>query len=89
MFLSVYPVRPICIRDYVCKTVNPSPCYYVSAVDLQVLKKRLVGKREIVGDEQFLLFPVFSTRLENFLPYSSNLKLSSANLKFVVWESVK
>ena len=41
-------------------------------------------------------FPiVFSTRLENFLPFSSNLKLSSANsfswksVKFVVWERVK
>ena len=30
-------------------------------------------------NEQFLLFPpVFSTHLENFLPSSSNLKLSSA-----------
>ena len=37
---------------------------------------------------------MFSTLLENFLPFSSNLKLSSANspvwksLKFVVWERV-
>ena len=34
---------------------------------------------------------VFSTRLDNFLPFSSNLELSSANsyslegLKFVIW----
>ena len=39
-----------------------------------------VGKGEIARDEQFLLFPtVFSTLLENFLPFSSNSKLSSAN----------
>ena len=36
-------------------------------------------KEEIARDEQFLLFPVFSTHLENFLPFSSSLKLSSAN----------
>ena len=38
-----------------------------------------VGKGEIARNEQFLLFPVFSTSLNNFLPFSSNLKLSSAN----------
>ena len=39
-----------------------------------------VGKGEIAHNEQFLLFPqCFSTRLDNFLPFSSNLKLSSAN----------
>ena len=38
-----------------------------------------VGKGEIARKEQFLLFPVFSTRFDNFLPFSSNLKLSSAN----------
>ena len=44
------------------------------------LLKTLWGKGEIARNEQFLLFPtVFSTLLENFLPFSSNLKLSSAN----------
>ena len=38
-----------------------------------------VGKGEIAHNEQFLLFPVFSTHLNNFLPFSSNLKFSSAN----------
>ena len=39
-----------------------------------------VGKGEIAQNEQFLPFPtVFSTFLENFLVFSSNLKLSSAN----------
>ena len=37
-----------------------------------------VGKGEIAPNEQFLLFPVFSTLLENLLPFSSKLKLSSA-----------
>ena len=38
-----------------------------------------VGKGEIACYEQFLLFPVFSTHLNTFLPFLSNLKLSSAN----------
>ena len=38
-----------------------------------------VGKGEIAHYEQFLLFPVFSTHLDSFLLFSSNLKLSSAN----------
>ena len=39
-----------------------------------------VGKGEIARNEQFLFFPtVFSTLLEDFLPFSSNLKLLSAN----------
>ena len=39
-----------------------------------------MGKGEIARNEQFLLFPtVFSTHIENFLSFSSNLKLSSEN----------
>ena len=38
-----------------------------------------VGKGKIARNEQFLLIPVFSTHLKNFIPFSSNLKLSSAN----------
>ena len=38
-----------------------------------------VGNGEIAHNEQFLLYPVFSTHLETFLPFSSNSKLSSAN----------
>ena len=45
----------------------------------QVFFENTVGKGEIARNEQFLLFPVFSTRLVNFLPFLSNLKLSSAN----------
>ena len=38
-----------------------------------------VGKAEIARHKQFLLFPLFSTHLENVLPFLSNLKVSSAN----------
>ena len=38
-----------------------------------------VGKEEIARNKEFLLFLVFSTRLDTFLPFSSNLKLLSAN----------
>ena len=39
-----------------------------------------MGKGEIAFNEQFFPFPtMFSTVLENFLSFSSNLKLSSAN----------
>ena len=55
-----------------------------------------VGKGEIACNEQFLLFPtVFSTLSENFPPFSTNLKLLSANpfsfaeCKVVVWDRVK
>ena len=40
--------------------------------------ENLIVKGEIARNKQFLLFPVFSTSLKNFLPFSSNLKLSSA-----------
>ena len=44
----------------------------------------IAAKGEIAHIEQFLLFPqrfptAFSTCLENFLPFSTNFKLSSAN----------
>ena len=39
----------------------------------------VLGKGEIVRNKQFLLFPVFSTCLDKFLSFSSNLKLLSAN----------
>ena len=32
--------------------------------------EKIVGKGEIACNEQFLLFPVFSTHLENFLSFS-------------------
>ena len=42
--------------------------------------KNTVGKGEIAHNEQFLLFPqCFSNHWENFLLFSSNMKLSSAD----------
>ena len=38
-----------------------------------------MGKGKIAHNEQFLLFHSVSTRLENCLPFSSNLKLLFAN----------
>ena len=38
-----------------------------------------VGKGETARNEQFLLFSQVSIHLDNFLQFSSNLKLSSAN----------
>ena len=38
-----------------------------------------MGKEEIALNEQFLHFPVLSTLLENFLLFSLNSKLLSAN----------
>ena len=44
------------------------------------LLKTLRKKREIARNEQFLFFSkVFSFRFESFLPFSLNIKLSSAN----------
>ena len=53
-----------------------------------------MAKGEIARKKQFLVFPtVFSTHLENFLSFSSGLKLQTLsvwkNLKFDVLERVK
>ena len=59
--------------------------------------ENIVGKGEVVLHKQFLLFPqCFATLLENYLPFSSNFKLSSANsfrleeskIWYIVWERV-
>ena len=69
-----------------------SPGFYVAAV--QVFRKH-GGKRRNCLTEQSLLFPqCFLFIWMDLLPFSSNLKLSSAtlsvwkSLKFVVWERV-
>ena len=43
------------------------------------LLKTLWEKEKLLVTSNFFFFPVFSTHLDNFLPFSSNLKLSSAN----------
>ena len=50
-----------------------TPGFYMSAVE------NTVGKGEIARHEQFLRFPVFSTSMENFLPFQLNLKLMSTS----------
>ena len=61
-------------------TLNPFPNKpWFSRVSSTSLFENTVGKGEIARNEQFLLFPVFSIYLENSLPFSSNLKYSSAN----------
>ena len=62
-----------------------SPGFYLPAV--QVSWKHC-GKRRNCSQRAISPFPtVFSTRLESFLPFSSNLKLSSANS--FIWEESK
>ena len=52
-------------------TINhTSPVFWVSA---------LWEKGIVACNEKFLLFPVFSNLLQNFPPFSSNVKLLSAN----------
>ena len=57
----------------------PNKLWFLLVCSITLLKT-LWGKEEIARQEQFLLFPQrFVIVLENFLPFSSNLKLSSAN----------
>ena len=63
-----------------CSLVLLKPMTYVNMVLLgNKPLENMVGKGEIAHNKQFLLFSVFSNRLDNFLPFSSNLKLSSTN----------
>ena len=56
----------------------PNKPYFTGLSAGQVFEN-IAGKGEIARNEQFLLFPtVFSSLLENFLPFSSKLKMSSA-----------
>ena len=51
--------------------------WFLRVCDTSLFKKK---KKNTVGKgEKILLFPVFYTILENFLPFSSNLKVPSAN----------
>ena len=64
----------MCGKGLTFSQTSPGLC--VSAVKSF---ENTVGKGEIAFNEQFLLFPVFSTVLENFQSFSSNLKLMSPN----------
>ena len=64
---------------YFQKVSQPFP---IQALVFTCLQYKCFGNtvgNEQFHNEQFLLFPVFSTLLENFLSCSSNSKLSSAN----------
>ena len=71
-----------------------NPGFYVSAV--QAFGKHC-GKGEIARKEQYLLFPVFSTRLEIFLSFFIKFEIVVCKLfqvgtscvKFVDWERVE
>ena len=72
--------------------VNPFPNkpLFLCVCSTNLLKTLKKGK--IAFNKQFFHFPLFSTLLENFLPFSSNSKLfllfHFESLKFVIWERV-
>ena len=67
-----------CVTGYHSLTLSQTiPGFYMSAV--HVFRKHC-GKRRNCSLRAIFRFPaVFSTHLESFLPFLSNLKLSSAN----------
>ena len=76
--------------------INPFPnkLWFLRVCSSSLLKT--LWEKEKLQVTSTAPFPtVFSTHLENFLPFSLNLKLLSANLlvwrslKFFVWERVK
>ena len=81
---QVFSPLPIMFSKSFLTLSQTSPGFYVSAVQFKSFENT-VGKGEIARNEQFLLFSfspfptAFSTCLKNFLPFSSNFELSSAN----------
>ena len=64
------------VQDTILTISQTSPGFYMSAV--QDFRKHC-GKRRNCSQLAISLFPrVFSTILENLLPFSSNLRMSSA-----------
>ena len=83
--VSLFVRFSLCVRFilYFCMYVRlillPNKPWFLRVCSTRLFENTL-GKGEIARNEQFLLFPtVFSTRLENLPPYSSNLKLSPVN----------
>ena len=66
---------------YVTLKPFPNKPWFLCVYSTSLLENTM-GKGEIVRNEQFLLFQQFSTHLESFLPFSSNLKLSANSLSF-------
>ena len=84
------------IKKKKLKIINPFPnkAWFLPVYSTSPLKST-EGKGGTARNEQFLLFlQCFSTHLKNYLLFSSDLKLLSANssvwkhLKFVVWKSL-
>ena len=65
-------------KSTTCENPFPNKPWFLRVCSTSLLKT-LWEKGKLLVKEQFLLFPVFSTRFWNFLPLSSNLKLSSSN----------
>ena len=65
-------------RETLC-ALNPLPHNNTFWRPWETNHLKTLEKGEIACNEQFLLYPVFSTHLKNFLLFSSNLKLSSAD----------
>ena len=94
------PRKMVHLRDADCISfINPSHPFpnknWFLCVCSSSLLKTLLEKEKLFVTINFSFFPtVFSTHLENFLPFSSNLKLSLPSLsvwmslKFDVWERV-
>ena len=57
--------------------INPFPRLMMPLGNMPF--ENTVGNGEIASNEQFLLYPVLSTSLENFLLLTSNSKLSPAD----------
>ena len=91
MFSKGLFVRVVQSRDCVVK-VNPfpnKPCF-IHVYSTGPLKT-LWEKEKLLVTSNFSFSHIISTRLENFLSFSSSLKTLSVwkSLKFVVWEKVK
>ena len=70
-----------CVVKSSCRQINPFPNkpWFLRVCSIGLLEKT-VGKGEIAHGEQFLLFPqCFLLVWRTFLPFSSNMKLTSAN----------
>ena len=73
-------MSPALPRALLGVVINPFPHDTFDAPGKQAFGKHC-GKKRNCSSRAISLFPtVFSTRMDNFLPFSLNLKLSSANL---------
>ena len=79
--ISVISQKPVHLSMLSGNSFNPFPHNDTFLMPLGNKPfENTVGKGEIARNEQFLLFPqCFLPIWNNFLPFSSNLKLSSAN----------